>query len=170
MKTNSYLIKYAKAQIGKPYWYGTYGQISSPALLKAKKKQYPKYYKATDFKKQMNVKVHDCAGLVKGAAWSNTPTSPAKYNRKQDYGATGLYNASKKKGTISTFDKVNGRLLYKGNKLKKTHVGVYDSGYVIHAKGHKYGVVKEKYSSKKWQYWSQCSLFKETVEKTESKE
>lgn len=38
-KTNSGLLAYAKAQVGNPYWYGTYGQTATAALHAAKKKQ-----------------------------------------------------------------------------------------------------------------------------------
>ena len=44
-KTNYGLVEYAKAQLGKPYWYGTFGQTASEALYTAKKKQWPVYYK-----------------------------------------------------------------------------------------------------------------------------
>ena len=44
-KTNYGLVEYAKAQLGKPYWYGTFGQIGTEALYTAKKKQWPVYYK-----------------------------------------------------------------------------------------------------------------------------
>lgn len=160
MKTNAYLIEYVTAQIGRPYWFGTYGQKGTKALYTAKKKQYPKYYTAKNYASQYGKKVHDCAGLIKGALWSATPNSTPKYNAKQDYGATGFYNAAKKKGKIATFDKVNGRLVFKGNDKTKTHVGVYVNGYVIEAKGHAYGVVKTKFNAKSWPYWAQCHLFK----------
>ena len=45
-KTNIGLVEYAKAQLGLPYWYGTYGQISSEELYKRKKAQYPRNYTA----------------------------------------------------------------------------------------------------------------------------
>lgn len=51
-KTNSGLIAYAKAQLGKPYWWGTFGQIASGSLYASKKKQYPSYYTAGDFASQ----------------------------------------------------------------------------------------------------------------------
>lgn len=159
MKTNAYLIEYATAQIGRPYWFGTFGNTANAALYKAKKAQYPKYYTAKNYPSQYGQRVHDCAGLIKGALWSATPNSTPKYNAKQDYGATGFYNAAKKKGKISTFDKVNGRLVFKGNEKTKTHVGVYVDGYVIEAKGHAYGVVKTKFNAASWPYWAQCHLF-----------
>lgn len=40
-KTNTGLVAYAKAQVGNPYWYGTFGQTATKALLKSKMAQYP---------------------------------------------------------------------------------------------------------------------------------
>ena len=156
-KTNSGLVAYAKAQIGLPYWYGTYGQKGSKALYEAKKKQYPKYYKAKDYPSQYGKRVHDCAGLIKGYLWSSSPTATPKYDAKTDYGATGFYSHAKHKGTISSFKKIDGQLVFKGSGSKMTHVGVYVGGYVIEAKGHAYGVVKSKFNST-WTHWAQCNL------------
>ena len=36
-KTNTGLVAYAKAQLGLPYWYGTFGQIGTEALYNSKK-------------------------------------------------------------------------------------------------------------------------------------
>ena len=36
-KTNLYLVEYCKAQLGHPYWMGTYGQIATKALYEANK-------------------------------------------------------------------------------------------------------------------------------------
>lgn len=168
-KTNAYLIEYCKAQIGLPYWYGTFGQKATKKLYEEKKKQYPKQYTAKDFPSQYGKRVHDCAGLIKGAYWSDTPTSAPKYDAKTDYGATAFYTNCTKKGKIATFDKGDGRLVFKGDDKKKTHVGVYWNGYVIEAKGHAYGVVKTKFNAKSWQYWGQSNLFTEAV-KEEPKE
>ena len=44
-KTNTGLVSYAKAQLGKPYWFGCFGQESSKKLYDVKKEQYPKEYK-----------------------------------------------------------------------------------------------------------------------------
>jgi hypothetical protein len=161
MKSNAYLVEYAKAQVGKPYWFGTFGQTSSKKLYDEKKKQYPKYYTAKDFSSQYGQRVYDCVGLHNGALWSDTPTSVPKYNASQDLGANGLYNKATKKGKIASFDKMNGRLVFKGSDSKKTHVGVYVDGYVIEAKGHAYGVVKTKFNAKAWPYWAQSPFFTE---------
>lgn len=161
-KTNSGLVKYAIAQVGKPYWFGTYGQKASKALYNAKKKQYPKYYKWSYSTSVAGKKVHDCAGLIKGYLWCKTPSSTPVYNPKQDLGATGLYSKCKKRGTIKTFDKKAGRLVFKGTAKTKTHVGVYiGNGYVVEAKGHAYGVKKTKLSTGGWTYWGQLSYISE---------
>lgn len=155
-KTNSGLINYVKAQHGKPYWYGTFGQTASAALYKAKKKQYPAYYTAKDFPKQYGKRVHDCAGLIKGYLWSATPTSSPVYNSKQDVGSNTMYNQAKEKGKISTFKKIPGQLVFKANAVgSKKHVGVYiGNNKVEEAKGHAYGVITSSITSG-WTHWAQ---------------
>ena len=159
-KTNTGLVAYAKAQVGKPYWYGTYGQTATESLYKAKKAQYPSYYTATDFSGQYGKRVHDCVGLIKGYLWSSSNTATPKYTSSQDKSASGMYSASTEKGKISTFPKHAGQLVYKSSSSSTSaihHVGVYDgNGYVYEAKGHAYGVVKTKFVESEWQFWSQC--------------
>lgn len=159
-KTNTGLLAYAKAQVGLPYWYGTYGKIASESLYQAKKKQYPKYYTSKDYPEQYGKRVHDCVGLIKGYIWSDSPTAVPKYNSAQDKSARGMYNAATVKGGKSTFPATAGLLLFKTNNSSATgihHVGIYDGGaYVYEAKGHAYGVVKTKYKAADWQYWAQC--------------
>lgn len=154
-KTNSGLKTYCKKQVGKPYWFGTFGNTANKALYTMKKKQYPKYYTATNYPSQYGQRVHDCAGLIKGYLWSKTPTSAPVYNASQDVGATGLYANCSKKGKISSFPKRNGTLVFKGKNSTMTHVGVYCDGCIVHAKGHAYGVVKEKYKASNWTHWGQ---------------
>ena len=77
-KTNYGLVAYAKAQLGLPYWYGTFGQIGTEALYTSKKKQWPKFYKweGTAYNNFLlpstSKRVHDCVGLIKGYLWSET--------------------------------------------------------------------------------------------------
>ena len=153
MKNNIGLVKYCKAQLGKPYWYGTFGQISSPSLLANKKRQYPKFYTASDFSKQMNMKVHDCIGLIKGYMWSKNPEDPKPVycDGFPDVSADMQYNRSKRKGErISTIPEIPGILVF-----MKSHVGVYiGNGEVIEARGHAYGVVKTKLSRRPWKRWA----------------
>lgn len=157
IKNNKGLVDYANAQLGKPYWYGTFGQFSNAELYNYKKKQYPNYYTGTDYKYQYNVKVHDCVGLIKGYLWSDDNESSAKYNKSQDVSARGMYNVSVKRGSIVDMPMIEGILVYKGrNTSSITHVGIYSNGYVIEAKGHAFGVVKTKFNSKDWKFWSMC--------------
>lgn len=152
-KTNTGLVAYAKAQLDKPYWYGTFGQVSTPILYAQKKKQYPKMYRWTYTKKELNKKVHDCVGLIKGYLWcdSATDTTP-KYDPKQDVSANGMLDKCKKKGKIGTIPEVPGVLVFMNG-----HVGVYiGDGYVIEAKGHSYGVVKTKLKGRGWKNWGYC--------------
>lgn len=165
-KTNSGLAKYVKLQVGLPYWFGTFGQKGSAQLYAAKKKQYPKYYTAKDYSKQYGKRVHDCAGLIKGYLWSATPTSTPVYKASQDFGATGFYTNAKRKGTISSFPKYNGLLVFKGKNQTMTHVGVYADGMIVEAKGHAYGVVKTKFKASEWTHWAQCHLITDDIHPT----
>ena len=163
-KTNTGLVEYAKAQLGLPYWYGTFGQIATQSLYNSKSKQYAKtgyYTKWKDYPTQYGKRVHDCVGLVKGYMWSTSPTATPKYNVVQDKSASGMYSASTLKGTISSFPEHIGQLVYKSSVKsdaeKIHHVGLYiGNGYVIEAKGHEYGVVKTKFDGAGWTHWSQC--------------
>ena len=157
-KTNTGLLKYCKAQVGLPYWWGCFGQIATPELLISKRRQYPSYYQSQDFASQLGLRVHDCVGLIKGYLWSDTPTSVPLYNASEDRTAAGYYAKAKECGTISTFPGHPGQLVFKGQTQKGIyHIGVYDGdGYVYHAKGHQWGVVKEPFRKTDWRYWAQC--------------
>ena len=170
-KTNSGLVAYVKTKVGCYYWFGCFGQMASRSLYNSKKAQYPKYYTASDFSKQIaNPKqVFDCAGLIKAYLWTKsiTDTNPV-YKSSQDWGATTMYNQAKSKGSISSFKKIDGQLVFKGNDQKKSHVGVYiGNDYVVEAKGHAYGVVMTKFSSGGWKYWAQYSLITDDTSKPE---
>lgn len=160
MKKVEYLIKYARAQVGRPYWGGTYGAKASPDLLAYKRKQYPALYPYNanpPFENQYGEKVHDCNGLINGAHVCKTVNGyPAGY--PADYkSVSGLYTSAKDKGKLNNDTAlINGMLLFRGNR---GHVGVYDNGEVIHAKGHKYGVVCEKFKVTEWQEWAIADYF-----------
>lgn len=158
-KTAKGLVEYCLAQVGRPYWYGCFGQLSSAKLYEAKKAQYPKYYTASDYKKQLGQKVHDCAGLIKGYLWCDSPEDVTPvYKASEDFGATSFYNKAKKKGKTTGHTPKAGELLFKGTDITKSHVGVYvGNGYVVEAKGHSYGTIKSKYGSS-WKYWAECHL------------
>lgn len=154
-KTASGLVAYCEAQLGKPYWWGTFGQTASASLYQQKKAQYPSYYTASDFASQYGKRVHDCVGLIKGYRWSDTPTSTPKYVASQDVNVGGLYNQCSKRGEISTVPEQPGVCVFMSDM---SHVGVYiGNGYVIEARGHAYGVVKTKLSGRGWGKWGKPS-------------
>lgn len=148
-KTASGLVAYCEAQLGKPYWMGTYGNTASAALYRANKARLPQYYTASDFPSQYGKRVHDCVGLIKGYRWSDTPTSAPRYNASQDVAVSGLLARCSKKGGISTMPDQPGVCVFMDG-----HVGVYiGGGYVIEARGHAYGVVKTKLAGRGWTKW-----------------
>lgn len=152
-KTNLGLVEYAKAQLGLPYWYGTFGNKATANLYTTKKKDYPKYYASwNDFPTQYGKRVHDCVGLIKGYLWSTSATATPKHNGAQDLSANGMRAACAERGDISTMPDIPGVLVFMSG-----HVGVYiGNGEVIEARGHEYGVVKTKLEGRGWRWWGKC--------------
>ncbi|MCQ2270983.1 MAG: LysM peptidoglycan-binding domain-containing protein [Bacteroidales bacterium] len=151
--TNIELVDYAKGQIGRPYWFGTFGQKASTSLLTSKRKQYPSYYTADDFAAQAKAgkKVHDCGGLIKGALMTPNadPNAIAKYNSKYDVDSDTMLKQCPESGSIGSIPEIAGVLVF-----KKGHVGVYEgNGKVIEAKGHKWGVIRSNIKDTPWTHW-----------------
>lgn len=162
-KTAKGLVEYAKAQLGRPYWYGTFGQGASKALYNEKKKQYPKKYE-WEYASEI-AKVHDCVGLIKGYLWCDSPEDlTPTYNDSQDKSANAMLTACKTKGEMATMPNVSGLLVFYDG-----HVGVYiGNGEVIEARGRKYGVVKTKLADRPWKSWGYCPYITyEAPEQTE---
>ena len=150
-KTGQGLAEYAKAQLGKPYWWGTFGQTANAGLLAVKRQQYPGYYTANDFASQFGQKVHDCVGLIKGYLWSDTPGSEPIYKAAQDVAVSGLFMACPENGSIDTMPDIPGVCVFMRDM---SHVGVYiGDGYVVEATGHARGVVKTKLAGRGWGLW-----------------
>jgi len=153
-KNNFQALQYARAQIARQYWYGTFGQLGSPELLKEKRNQYPSMYKKWDpksFEDGFGEKVHDCIGLaVKGYMMSPSPEDPARYIAKYDVSADDMMDLCKISGDISTMPDIPGVLVWKPG-----HIGIFEGDKVtIEAKGHAYGVVRTK--DTKWKKWGLC--------------
>lgn len=154
-KTAKGLVDYARAQLGKPYWYGTFGNTASKSLLASKKKQYPSHYGAErmeKYKSDIGERVHDCVGLIKGYLWSENFVLPPKYNSSQDVSANGMLSKCKEKGNISTMPETPGILVF-----KRGHVGIYvGNKKVIEARGFNYGVVETDLGKRGWTDWGKC--------------
>ena len=156
VKTSEYLVKYVEAQLGRPYWRGTWGQHASQALLVRMRKKFPDSYKAADFEAQANAgqKVHDCCGLVKAANLCDTVNAdPEGLSSKWDLNPRMYYEQARVKGDdMAKFPKIRGYLVYNSNK---SHVGVYvGNDTVTEARGHAYGVVHSSINDKRWKFWS----------------
>ena len=154
-KTAAGLVNYAKAQLGRPYWWGTSGQISTETLLNSLKKLYPDTYAKPMYAnapQQLGVKVHDCMGLIEGYFWSDNADAPAKYNSNgfTDTTADRLLASAPDKGAISTIPEIPGISVH-----MKGHVGIYEGkGNVIEARGHQYGVVRTRLKDRPWTHWA----------------
>ena len=165
-KTNTGLVKYAKAQLGKPYWYGTFGQLGTKALYEQKKKQFPSKYTWEYTPETAKKKVHDCIGLLKGYLWSKDPAdgNPV-YNKAQDISANAMRDLCKATENMELMPEIPGLLVFYDG-----HMGVYiGGGEVIEARGRKYGVVKTKLADRPWTSWGYCPWIKyefEAEEKT----
>ncbi len=153
-KTNIGLVEYCKAQLGRPYWYGTFGQKASEILYDYKLRQYPKYYCDTDFPSQYGHKVHDCIGLIKGYMWTDNADDVRPVycsNGFPDVTADTYYTRCKRKGSnMKAMPDTPGIAVF-----MRGHVGVYvGGGEVIEARGHKHGVVMTKLSERPWKRWA----------------
>lgn len=168
MKTGKGLAEYAIAQLGKPYWWGTFGQTATAALLAAKRAQYPDYYQSDDFQSQFGKKVHDCVGLIKGYRWCDSPTGEPQYIGSQDVAVSGLYTQCNKKGTLASMPDIPGICVFQADM---GHVGVYiGNGEVVEAMGHAYGVVKTHLHARNWSVWGMPSWinYKDTAQPEQS--
>lgn len=150
MKTAKGLVDYAKAQLGRPYWFGTFGQIATDKLYEYNKGRLPSYYTAADFPRQYGQRVHDCAGLIKGYLWSETPESAPQYAKDYpDISADQMRAQCTETGDISTLPETPGVLIFYSG-----HVGVYiGNGQAIEARGHAYGVVQTSVKARSWRWW-----------------
>lgn len=165
-KTGAGLARYAAAQVGRPYWWGTFGQTATPALLAQKSRQYPENYASGDFETQYGCRVHDCVGLVKGYLWSDTPHSAPKYIAAQDVAVNGLYLVCREHGNLATIPEEPGVCVFMADM---GHVGVYiGNGEVVEAMGHAYGVVKTKLAGRGWAFWGKPRWIEYTGEAAET--
>lgn len=147
-KTTAGLVNYCKAQVGNPYWFGTFGNIADQALLDYKRIQYPSYYPdpgSPDFTTQLGQRVHDCVGLIKGYRWSDSPTSVPSYVASEDVDVKSLYSQCiRLHGNVDfSYTQTTHLIGMCVFDAALTHVGVYiGNGKIIEAQGHSYGVVE----------------------------
>lgn len=166
-RTAQNLATFCLQVVGTAYWMGCFGQKASRSLYNQKKADYPQYYPPkswteASFVDDFGKPVTDCAGLYKWFLWAKsmedkTPT----YKASEDWGSNTLYNKCTEKGKINTLPREKiGLSVYKVKNGIRHHVGfiVDNSGTVVEAKGHAYGVVKSKASD--WDEWGRLPHIK----------
>lgn len=156
-------------RVGSPYVFGATGKMCTPAYRQARANQYPEY--AEKIKKncpRMSGKATEC----KGCRWCDPETGKGKnaYDCAQltrwcmnaigvslVSGANSQWKQTnwEEKGSIDSLPRDKLCLLYREDADgKKHHTGVYlGDGWIVHAKGHDYGVVKEKLGSPRFTHW-----------------
>lgn len=155
-KNNIDLVTWAvnAEKSGWGYVWGTYGGVLNKTLLERKIKQYPdEVGSMSEFieKHWLGGRTADCVGLIKSYGWLNAENHQVEYgtNGMRDVSADQMYKNAREKGTIDTMPEIPGLAVW-----HKGHIGIYiGNGEVIEAMGTKYGVVKTKFSAKRWTHW-----------------
>jgi len=153
-KTAAGLVEYCRLQLGKPYWYGTFGQRPTEALLVRKSQQWPAFWGHGRVERARREhigrydRVHDCSGMIKGYLWSDTPACPPRYNAAQDLSANMFRSRSNVQPIASMPDIPGLGVFFNG------HVGIYiGNGQVIEARGAEHGVVQTALRNRPWTTW-----------------
>ena len=156
-------------RVGNPYVYGATGKPCTPSYREARARQYPSY--AAKIKRncpRMSGKATSCAGCK----WADKETGKGKdaYDCAQlvrwCMNAVGISMVSgansqwtktnwAQAGAIGTMPRDKLCLLYREDSDgKKHHAGVYTGdGWIVHAKGHDYGVVRELLGNPTFTHW-----------------
>ena len=160
-KTNMELVEYCKKQVGRPYWLGGFGQAASKDLYDQNKNRLKYGPWEGDYEKAVGQKVHDCCGLVKGFVWTDGPDIPWKagqygINGLPDWGVAEQYNNCTQKGKIADIPELPGLLVF---TQSMSHMGVYiGNGEVIEARGHAYGVQRNKLKNRNFALWGKLDV------------
>lgn len=159
---------WCESHVGCPYIMGATGQMCTPSYRQARMAQYPAY--ADKMKKncpRLSGKADSCVSC----RWADPETGRGKlaYDCAQlsrwcmDFvgisfpsGATSQWNkvAWAERGKISELPKDKVCCVFRQDDGKMGHVGMYQGdGWVIHAKGHDYGVVRTRLSDDPWTHY-----------------
>lgn len=155
-KNNLDLVQWAKNAYSRGWGYvwGTYGQVLTRNLYKAKAEQYPDEVGGyADFIEEhwIGGRTADCVGLIKGYGWFDPETGKIEYgtNGMPDIGADTMYANAEESGTIDTIPEIPGLAVW-----HEGHIGIYiGNGQVIHASGTKVGVIQTPIENSGWTHW-----------------
>lgn len=150
-------------RVGCPYIYGGTGQACTPEYRRARMDQYPKY---ADMIRSNCPRLKSGATSCAGCKWADGEVGKKAYDCAQltrfamdtvgialVSGANPQWNktAFVRRGEIDDMPRSLFALVYReDDDGKKHHTGNYTGdGWVVHAKGHDYGVVRERLESVK---------------------
>ena len=166
MKTASGLVAYCKAQVGRPYWLGGFGQKATRELYNQNAKRLG-YAPWTTYDQDVGKKVHDCCGMIKGYCWTDSADS---FYKNGQYGTNGcgdwnvsmMYNECSETGSIKALPEIPGLLLFNASK---GHVGIYiGNGELIEAHSTDRDVIKSKVKDRNFTMWGKASWIKYDIE------
>ena len=148
------LVAYARLQLGKPYWFGTFGQRPTECLLVRKSHQHARFWGAArvEHARREHIgrfdRVHDCSGMIKAYLWSDTPDSTPRYNAAQDINAN-MFRSRSSPRPIESIPEIPGLGVFFDG-----HVGIYiGGGQVIEARGFEQGVVQTTLRGRPFTTW-----------------
>lgn len=142
---------WALEHIGQGYIWGATGWVCSRTRREQQARQYPEQAEMIlgAGAKWDGVTCWDCATFVRGAAQAG--------GIRLCSGATSQWRktAWADKGTIDTLPRDQVVMLYRQRGGKMQHVGLYlGDGTCAHAKGTRYGVVRQSVDAYKWTHWA----------------
>ena len=156
-------------RIGNPYIYGATGKPCTPAYREARAAQYPDY--AAKIRKNCP-RLSGSAKSCKDCRWCDPETGKGKdaydcaqfTRRCMEAVGISLVSGANSQWTKTEWAEAGGIDTIPRNKLcllyredadgRKHHAGVYlGDGWIAHAKGHDYGVVKELLGNPKFTHW-----------------
>lgn len=162
---------WCEQRVGNPYIYGGTGQPCTPSYRKARMAQYPQY---TEKIKRNCPRLSGKASTCEDCRWCDPETGKGKdaYDCAQfSRYAMAAVGISLVSGANSQWEKTDwafrGKmpdgfpdgevcLVYRWDDDHMGHVGVYQGdGTVIHAKGHDYGVVRQRIEDVNFTHWGQ---------------
>lgn len=159
---------WCEQRVGCPYIYGGTGKACTPAYREARMAQYPAYAA----KIKLNCpRLAGQADTCQDCRWCDPETGVGKPSydcaqlSKYAMEAVGIPMVSgansqwertdwQERGTIGILPKQNVCLVFRWDEGHMGHVGIYQGdGTVIHARGHDYGVVRQRIEDAKFTHW-----------------
>ncbi|MEG0766487.1 MAG: hypothetical protein RR482_02120, partial [Clostridia bacterium] len=155
--TASGLSAYAEAQVGSGYIFGAYGQLCTARFRNGRAELYPNYADLIwKFGEQWDGRaVYDCIGLFK--AFAIQGQAPALWEDINVSKAFQLWTSAY--GPLEGARLQPGMTLFRmeGSRKLLPHIGIYvGDGWCVHARGTRWGVIKERMPSQ-FTHWARLN-------------